>query len=256
MSAPPQVLVTRPREDAQRWARQLHDHGLAAEVLPLIDIAPLLDAGQRAALWPGLSGYAALMFVSGNAVTHLLGEPAPAWPPGVRALAPGPGTASALRERGVPADLIDSPPAQAAQFDSQALWQVIGHQPWQGRRVLIVRGQGDDAGPSVGRDWLAEQFRRAGAQVEILPVYRRAAPAFSPAQRQRMAQAQADGSIWLFSSSEAIAHLPADLRWHAARALATHERIAQAAQRAGFGQVLQCRPTLADVVASIKSLAT
>jgi uroporphyrinogen-III synthase len=35
--------------------------------------------------------------------------------------------------------------------------------------------------------------------------------------------------------------------------VATHPRIAQAARDAGFGAVLEARPTLDDVVASIES---
>lgn len=256
MPGPVQVLVTRPREDAQRWAAELQARGLAAEVLPLIEITSLLDEPARAALWPDLARQAALMFVSGNAVTHLLGAGSLPWPVGVRALAPGPGTARALRERGVAAALIDAPPEDAAQFDSQALWAAVGARCWQGQGVLIVRGQGEEAGPSVGRDWLAERLRKAGAQVQMLPVYRRQAPDFSALQHQRMEAAQRDGSVWLFSSSEAIGHLPAGLSWQRARAVATHERIADAARRVGFGEVRQCRPTVADVVASIKSLAT
>jgi uroporphyrinogen-III synthase len=69
-----------------------------------------------------------------------------------------------------------------------------------------------------------------------------------------MRRASTDGSIWLFSSSEAIAHLPIGLDWGQARALATHPRIAQAAREAGFGQVLQSRPALPEVLASIKSV--
>ena len=84
-------------------------------------------------------------------------------------------------------------------------------------------------------------------------MYRRAVPAWTPAQRQRMQAAQTDGSCWLFSSSEAVANLPTGLRWDTARALATHPRIAQAARQAGFGRVQETRPTLAEVVASIKS---
>lgn len=249
----PAVLVTRPREEAQRWVDQLQAAGVPAEALPLIDISPVLDAAALAALWQQLDRCAALMFVSGNAVGQFFaGAPRP-WPPQLRCLAPGPGTARALRAQGVPAALIDSPPEQAAQFDSEALWQVIAGRPWQGQRVLIVRGlSGEEAGSS-GRDWLAQQLRALGAEVEAVAVYRRGAPRFDDRQRARMAAAQDDGSLWLFSSSEAIGHLPADLDWRRAQALATHPRIAEAARRAGFGRVVQSRPTLADVLASIES---
>lgn len=250
------MLVTRPREDAQRWVAHLQAQGVPAETLPLIEITPLLDEPALRELWRGLDRFAALMFVSGNAVTHFFDGAPRHWPAGLRCLVPGPGTARALRACGVPASLIDSPPAQAAQFDSEALWQVVGQRAWQGQRVLIVRGQSGADAPSSGRDWLTQQLQAAGAQVELVAVYRRAAPAFDAAQRERMARAQHDGSLWLFSSSEAIGHLPADLQWQGARALVTHPRIAQAARRAGFGRVHESRPTLADVAASIKSQPT
>jgi len=69
-------------------------------------------------------------------------------------------------------------------------------------------------------------------------------------------QASHNGSLWLLSSSEAIAHLGRALPgqdWAAAHALATHPRIAQAARAAGFGCVSECKPALADVAAFIKS---
>lgn len=252
----PQVLVARPREDARHWVAQLQAQGVPAEALPLIEIAPLLDAAALTALWSRLGRFAALMFVSGNAVTHFFAGAPRTWPAGLRCLAPGPGTARALRAQGVPEALIDSPPEQAQQFDSEALWQVVGQRPWPGRQVLIVRGQSSDQAPSSGRDWLTQQLQAAGAQVELAAVYRRAAPAFDVAQRERMARAQHDGSLWLFSSSEAIGHLPAGLQWQEAQALVTHPRIADAVRRAGFGRVHETRPTLADVVASIKSRHT
>jgi uroporphyrinogen-III synthase len=158
-----------------------------------------------------------------------------------------------LRGHGVPAQLIDEPAADAMQFDSQALWQTVGGRQWQGRRVLLVRGRSGPPAAAAGRNWLAEQLEQAGATVEAISVYERRAPQFSAAQLERMGRACVDGSIWLFSSSEAIAHLPAGLDWRQAHALATHPRIAQAAQAAGFARVIQSRPALPEVLASIKS---
>lgn len=247
------MLVTRPRQEAQRWVDELQAAGVRAEALPLLEISPVLDAAALAALWDSLDGCAALMFVSGNAVSQFFAAGPRPWPAHLRCLAPGPGTARALRAQGVPPSQIDAPPAQAAQFDSEALWQVIAGQPWQGRKVLIVRGFSGEEAVSSGREWLSAQLRAAGAQVEAVAVYQRSAPRFDAAQRDRMAAAQTDGSLWLFSSSEAIAHLPGELNWARARALATHPRIAEAARRAGFGSVRQSRPSVADVLASIES---
>jgi uroporphyrinogen-III synthase len=90
-------------------------------------------------------------------------------------------------------------------------------------------------------------------------VYMRRAPHFDAAALARIQRSQHDGSVWLFSSSEALSHLPshalvtAGADWSQARAIATHPRIAQAAREAGWGVVIESRPALADIVASIES---
>jgi uroporphyrinogen-III synthase len=248
------IIVTRPAEQASSWVDPLRAAGWAAESLPLLEIAPLLGPGERRAAQQRLQGCYAVMFVSGNAVDHFLqGWSGPGLDSSLRWLASGPGTAARLRAFGVPPAQIDEPPADAGQFDSEALWHAIAHRPWAGRRVLLVRGRSGPPGAGTGRQWLADQLEQAGAQVDAIVVYERRAPDWSPTDRQRIKTACGDGSLWLFSSSEAIAHLPADIDCSAALALATHPRIAQAAQARGFAQVWQSRPALPDVMASIKS---
>jgi uroporphyrinogen-III synthase len=263
------VIVTRPAPDAQRWVALLQQRGISAEALPLIEIASVADLSAARAAWAHLDKYAAVMFVSGNAVEHFFAARRSCAEtsaqdlvalPHVRFMAPGPGTAQVLVAKGVPVAQIDTPPADAAQFDSEALWQLIGQRNWEGLRVLIVRGQSCqhgvlDAAAGVvapGREWLARQLENAGASVDFVVVYERRAPRFTPAQFQRIAASQRDGSVWLFSSSEAVAHLPQGADWSQARAIATHSRIAQAAQAAGWGVVIESRPALTDIVASIE----
>lgn len=268
------VIVTRPAPEAQRWVAQLAAHGVDAAALPLIAILPCSDPALQARLQAAraeIGRYRALMFVSGNAVVHFFeSNLAPALTPqalnaiNTRAWAPGPGTARALLQAGFAADRIDGPAADAAQFDSESLWQQVAGQVAPGDRVLIVRGRsatpdGAHASPSgTGRDWLAQQIEAAGGAVEYVVAYERGAPRFAPQEVALAQQAAADGSVWLLSSSEAVAHLAQALpaqRWHAAHALATHPRIAEAARTVGFGTVRECRPALADVVASIESAA-
>jgi uroporphyrinogen-III synthase len=269
------VLVTRPERDARHWVAQLQQAGFAAEALPLIDIAPVSDTDNRQALrqvWAALADYAACLFVSGHAVEHFfranpalaaseaLPSLAPHLPPGLRFMAPGPGTVAALLAAGVSAAQIDAPAPDAGQFDSEALWAVIGQRDWQGRRVLIVRGHSlGAAGSSSGRDWITRQWQAAGAQVDFIGVYQRQAPQLSGAQLARARAASCDGSVWLFSSSEALAHLLGlaglqGVDWRGARAVATHPRIAQAVRAAGWGVVAESRPALADIRVSLGSL--
>ena len=214
-----------------------------------------------------LDRYRAAMFVSGNAVDYFFEQKEPlalteTAPSAIktRAWAPGPGTLRALLRAGVPLDCIDSPAPDATQFDSESLWQQVATQVRAGDRILIVRGcsEGAEPGPGIGRDWLARQIEQAGATVEFVVAYTRGAPRLTPEQTTLAHAAAGDGSWWLLSSSEALAHLASaapGLALHTARALATHPRIAQAARAAGFGSVHECRPALDDVVASIESAA-
>ena len=247
------VIVTRPAEQAGAWVERLRERGIAAEALPLIEIAPAADASALRSAWAGVAACRLVVFVSANAVLRFFAErPAGlAWPDGVAAGAPGSGTADALREAGVPEAAIVMPAADAAQFDSEALWDRLHSRDWHGARVIVVRGDG-------GRDWLAERLVDAGAQVDTVSAYRRLAPDFTGAARDRLDAAIADAdAVWLFSSSEAIANLEPAAgpgRFGAARAVATHPRIAARARSLGFGVVVEAAPGLDAVIACLQSI--
>lgn len=152
----------------------------------------------------------------------------------------------------MPAAQVIEPRADAAQFDSEALWAALAVYDWQGRQVLIVRGDG-------GREWLTDTLRKAGATVSHLSAYGRAAPVFDAGQRRTLeaAVARPGAHLWFFSSSEAIDHLEAatpGADWHAANAIATHPRIAARARALGIGRVHECRPEFDAVVACIQSI--
>jgi len=242
-----QLLVTRPQPQADEWAAALRAHGVAAIALPLLQIVPERDPTAVAA-WADLSARALVVFVSPGCVKSFfaLRPPGCDWPAATRAGATGPGTSQALREAGVPAAAIIEPPSDAEQFDSEALWRQLAPQSWQGRRVLIVRGDG-------GRDWLADRLREQGAEVAFVQAYRRTLPQWSAAQRGLLAAALAAPArhCWLFSSSQAVEHLRQLAQvsdWSSGCALATHPRIAQSLRSVGFGTVWSVRPTLDAVL--------
>lgn len=259
----PRVVVTRPAREARQWVAQLQSLGIDAVALPLIDIGPVNDLQPVQDAWRRLGEYVAVMFVSANAVVHFFeankSQPSVKWhQPAIktRAWATGPGTSRALLLAGLDRAQIDAPQDDASQFDSEALWTRAGSQVQPGQRVLIVRG-GDASGLGAGRDWLSDQLAGAGVQVDRLVAYRRLTPSFTGGQRTLAQQAATDGSVWLFSSSEAVGHLVTQFPaqdWRGARAVATHPRIAETARGAGFGVVCESRPTLDAVVSSIKSL--
>ena len=267
--APPLVLVTRPQPQADEWVVSLQALGLRAVALPLLGIAPPTDPAPVRAAWVGLAGGAkqyatpsampsttpstaddgsaappaVVMFVSPSAVDRFfaLKPVGMAWPIGTLAAGTGPGTRRALLAAGVPAAAVLTPPEDGARFDSEALWAVLRDSVrWAGSAVLIVRGEG-------GRDWLADTLRHHGAQLHFVEAYRRTMPVLdAPAQAAlQQALAQPADCCWLFSSSEAVGHLPAlapAADWSRARALATHPRIAAAAHRLGVGRVGQVPP--------------
>lgn len=257
------VIVTRPERDAQRWVRDLGALGFQAQALPLIEIAALEDQSALQAAVRGLATYSAVMFVSGNAVAHFFSSDSSLEADfsaqsaiKTRAWATGPGTARALLRAGVAPLRIDAPAADAGQFDSDALWHLVANQIHAGDRVLIVRGTDlaaqSDGGLGTGRDWLARRLEQVGASVHFVAAYRRLAPELTSRDLVLARRSASDGSVWLFSSAQAVANLVASVRepvWACARALATHPRIALAATGAGFGEVQQSRPALADVAA-------
>lgn len=275
------VIVTRPRAEGLKWVAELELAGFDAVALPLIDIAPAPHPQALQDAWARQHTYDAVMFVSSNAVDYFFASKqaaalaeraqsaikigaqtevagASAFTP--RAFVTGPGSYAALQRAGVAPGQVDAPDLQAGQFDSEALWAVVGQRVRPGFRLLIVRGAGEASAPGddgLGRDWFAQQASAAGASVEFVVAYQRLCPQFTDAERSLVQMAAADGSLWLFSSSEAIANLLANCAqqsWQQARAVVTHPRIAQAARAAGFGLVCESRPTMQALVASIESM--
>jgi uroporphyrinogen-III synthase len=265
-----QIVLTRPVAQQAAWAEAVQAQGWTAVSLPMLTIESMPFA------WPAdISVYQALMFVSSNAVqgffrveTAIFKKNQYLAPedialnainlianhvPQRRYWATGPGTVQALLAAGVLPESIDAPAHAAGQFDSEHLWQMVASQIAPGSRVLIVRGQDIDQ-PDSSRDWLARQIAAAGSQADCLSVYARRAPQWNAAQLAQMQAGLHDGSVWLWSSSQALRNLPASLDTSRARCVCTHERIAQAARARGFAVVCTSRPLLADVVASIKSL--
>jgi len=249
------VIVTRPAAQAAEWVTALRAHGIDAVALPLIGIDAVADPAPVIAAWQALPRCRVAMFVSANAAQQFFAHrpQAAAWPASLQAASPGPGTTRALIALGVPPAAIVEPPADAVQFDSEALWQRLSAQDWRGADVIVVRGDG-------GREWLADRFAEAGARVTPVASYRRTAPRLEPGEQAvlRAALEAPRASLWFFSSSEAIAHLaaavPAPYDWGPARALATHPRIAARARELGMGQVIESRPALDDVIACIQSI--
>jgi uroporphyrinogen-III synthase len=237
---PRPVILTRPLAQAEPLAGRLRALGREVEVLPLLEITPLPDQAPLRDALSGLAGYQLAAFVSPNAIDAAFAH-IPAWPAGLRAAVVGEGSKQALIAKGVPEGQIASP-ADSAHSDTEHLLQTLDLAALRGARVLIVRGES-------GRELMADAFRAAGADVTVLPAYRRAVPQLTPALAARLSDlAAADGGAdWIITSSEALRGLAgllaainkltivATMQHH--RLIVPHARIADTARGLGFQHV-------------------
>jgi uroporphyrinogen-III synthase len=247
------VIVTRPEPECAAWVAGIASQGIAAVALPLIEIASIPFAFETA------QSYNSFVFVSRSAVEGFFKVAPKDALQAKRCLVSGLGTRAALIQHGLQEGFIDAPDSNSNQFDSEALWAVSGKRDWRGKRVLAVRGA-NSLGEQEGRPWLADQLTAAGAAVDFVATYERRLPNLT-AEHRALLQAipdKASQDVWLFSSSQSIAHLKLLLPsrdWKTSRAIATHERIFISAMGAGFGDVKITRPVLADVIATLKIMA-
>jgi uroporphyrinogen-III synthase len=194
---PDQVVITRPRQQAEPLARAVAALGRTPVLLPLLEISPLPDEGELRTVLAGLASYALVAFVSPNAIEAAFAHIA-RWPEGVDVAVVGEGSRAALAKHGVVEGSvrIHCPP-DPAHSDSEHLLQALDLAQLAGRRVLVVRGEG-------GRELMPEALRGAGAAVETVAAYRRAVPALNPELATRLRGLLAASNDWIITSSEAL----------------------------------------------------
>jgi uroporphyrinogen III methyltransferase/synthase len=162
------VAVTRARAQASELAARLVDMGAQVIEAPVIRIRPL--AGPA----PDVGGYDLVCLTSPNGV-RLLFERLAAEGRDARALAGatvaaiGPGTAGALAEHGVSADVV---PERAV---AEALVEALRDVPV--RRALVARAR-------EARDVLPDALTRRGADVDVVALYETVAEPLAPAARE------------------------------------------------------------------------
>jgi uroporphyrinogen III methyltransferase/synthase len=181
------IAVTRARPQASALATRLRELGATVVEAPAIRIEPI-DAA-----FPDLEDYDLLCLTSPNGVRRLFELVTDA-----RALAGpllaaiGPGTAAALREHGVVADLV---PERSVAEGLVAALEGVGV-----RRALLIRGE-------EGRAVLPDALRERGATVDIVPVYRTVPEPLSPEERD--AALAADDLVFASASAARAFHAAA-----------------------------------------------
>jgi uroporphyrinogen III methyltransferase/synthase len=145
------VAVTRARAQASALAARLRTLGAAVVEAPAIRIAPL-DTPL-----PALSDYDLVCVTSPNGADLLLDRLRDARElAGITVAAIGPGTARALRARGIEPDVV---PERAV---AEGLVEVLRDVP--ARRALIARA-------AEGRDVLPDALRERGVEVDVVALY-------------------------------------------------------------------------------------
>ncbi|HVJ94930.1 MAG TPA: uroporphyrinogen-III synthase [Labilithrix sp.] len=194
------ILVTRAREQAGRMAQLLRDRGADPVVVPTIEIHPPSDSGPMVEAASSLSRYGWVVLTSANGVERLWnevrrqGKDARAFS-GAKIAAIGPGTASALEDCGLTADLV--PKDHKGEGLARALSKAIGDAK---PRVLVARAE-------VARDVVPDALRAAGCEVDVVPVYKTLAPPRPLLQALAALLEGREIDAVMFTSSSTVEHL-------------------------------------------------
>ncbi|HEV3055026.1 MAG TPA: uroporphyrinogen-III C-methyltransferase [Solirubrobacteraceae bacterium] len=176
------VAVTRARAQASGLAARLRALGADVVETPVIRIVPLPVE------LPAIGRYDLVCLTSPNGARLLFerlaeqGLDARALA-GARVAAIGPGTAAALREAGVIADVVPE------RFVAEGLVEALAGQP--ASRVLVARA-------AVARDVLPDALRERGAEVDVVALYETVA---EPLDEEQLAAARAADYVTFTSSS-------------------------------------------------------
>ena len=237
------IVVTRPARQSAGLAQQIAALGGTPLIFPSIVILPPRDRGALEEAHRRLAEYAYAIFVSANAVEFGVVDRA-SWPPGLIAFAPGPGTATALREAGVPDVRLP-----ATTMDSDGLLALPEFADIAGKPIVIFRGGG-------GRDLLPDALLARGARVAQVDCYQRARPTSSPAG---LIEAWRDHRVdaVTITSSEGLTNLwdllDAEGRRYlrATPVFVPHARIGEHARTLGLATVVVTPPADAGLLASL-----
>ncbi|HEX9506735.1 MAG TPA: uroporphyrinogen-III C-methyltransferase, partial [Acidimicrobiia bacterium] len=182
------IVVTRAREQASELRDRLESLGAEVVELPAISIEPIEIA------LPSLAEYAWLVFTSANGVIAFFDRALASASLDARALAGtriaaiGPGTARALTDRGVRADLLPE------RFVAESLLESFPDPDVPGARALLARAE-------QARDVLPEGLTARGYAVDVLPVYRTVQATPPPAVLERVRAGRVDAITFTSSST-------------------------------------------------------
>lgn len=191
------VLVTRARHQAAGLADPLRSLGAEVLVAPVIDTVDPEDWGPADKAIASLPSYDWLVLTSANAVDRFfgrmkeLGQEVGA-ASALKVAVVGPATAERLDALGIRADVVP------ADYRAEGLVEAFAAQGvGEGRRILLPRA-------AAAREVLPESLRAAGAEVDVVPVYRTVAAKPDPAIVGRLRDGDVD--VITFTSPSTVRH--------------------------------------------------
>lgn len=178
------IAVTRPRAADDELSDLLARLGAEVIEAPALEAAPPADLGPLDRAIEGLHRYAFVVLTSATGVHAFFErlfarEKDARWLTGVKVAVVGPGTAAALQQHGVRADVAPE------HYRGEALAQAIARSMGTGARVLIARA-------AEGREALPVELMKAGAVVDVVATYQMVPPpveAFAPLKSRLEARA-------------------------------------------------------------------
>lgn len=159
------VLVTRPRDQAEKLALLIEGEGGEAIRFPVIEIAEPKDTQALLSVIDRLDQFGLAIFISPNAVNramNLILTRRGDWPRNVRIACVGRGSAREFKHFGIENVIVP-----AGRSDSEALLALPELQRVTGNKIVIFRGEG-------GRELLGDTLKARGAEIEYAECYRRA----------------------------------------------------------------------------------
>ncbi len=238
-----EVLLTRPREQAEPLAAAIAAAGGVALRFPTLVIEPMVECAALDAALRRLHAFDLVVFVSANAAQQAHARCLALGLPGLTLLrcaaAPGHATATLLGALGVTKVIMP-----AARFDSDGLIAAIDESGIRLASGLILRGadaSGDGAAGS-GREQLAEWLVARGVEVEVVASYRRVARQLAAGEIDSLLARRAPDALVVTSSEvgQQLMQLLGDRgrAWLAsAPVFVPHERIADCMRALGLSNL-------------------
>ncbi|MFT0211355.1 uroporphyrinogen-III synthase [Pseudomonas sp. F1_0610] len=232
------LLITRPEQDCQVLAQQLQEIQIFSTSMPLLAFHEIAETASARETVLNLDRYSAVVVVSKPAARIAVERIDQYWAQPLLEqpwFTVGAASAAILQDYGISCSYPQSGDDSEALLAHPAFITAIesAFTP----RVLILRG-------TTGRDFLAQELRQKGVEVDFLALYERYLPDY-PSQYlfQCINDNQLNGIS--ISSEQSLQHLQqlAGDRWpelHHLPLFVPSPRVAKAAQQAGASYVIDC----------------